>query len=153
MVAEGYGAAGVRVETDEEFEPALRAALASRRPTVLHLVVDRRWVSVDQLDDAPPDVVVVEGMEPDADIEVEPAAEAEPVADAEPVAGPEPEPEPEPEPDPEPDVAPSVDPEPLAEPAPEPEREPEPEPGSGEAPGDTAGLAGAGEAPEAPSEA
>ena len=54
MVAEGYGAIGVRVETDEEFEPALRAALASRRPTVLHLVVDRRWVSVDRLDEAEP---------------------------------------------------------------------------------------------------
>ena len=131
MVAEGYGAAGVRVETDEEFEPALRAALASRRPTVLHLVVDRRWVSVDQLDDAPPDSVVVEGFEPDADIEVEPAA------------------------DPEPDVAPSVEPEPPAALAPEPEPEPalEPEPGSGEALEDTADVPGTDEAPEAPSEA
>jgi hypothetical protein len=153
MVAEGYGAAGLRVETDEEFEPALRAALASRRPTVLHLVVDRRWVSVDQLDDAPPDVVVVEGMEPDADIVVDPGAEAEPVANAEPVADAEPAagPEPEPEPEPEPDVAPSVDPEPLAEPEPEPE--PEPPPGPGEAPADTADLPGTDEAPEAPSAA
>jgi acetolactate synthase-1/2/3 large subunit len=88
MVAEGYGAAGVRVETDEEFEPALRAALASRRPTVLHLVVDRRWVSVDQLDDAPPNGVIVVGPEP------EPLADAEPTAEREPEPAPEPESEP-----------------------------------------------------------
>jgi len=75
MVAEGYGAIGVRVESDDAFEPALRAALASRRPTVLHLVVDRRWVSVDRLDDAPPAVVdeAVPESEPD-----EPAGEPEP---------------------------------------------------------------------------
>jgi acetolactate synthase-1/2/3 large subunit len=145
MVAEGYGAAGVRVETDEEFEPALRAALASRRPTVLHLVVDRRWVSVDQLDDAPPDAVVVVGPEPDADIE------------AEPPAGSEPELERGLEPEPEPAVATSVEPEPQAELAPEPEPGPEPalelEPGTGEALGETADVPGTDEAPEAPSEA
>jgi acetolactate synthase-1/2/3 large subunit len=47
--AVAFGAAGVRVDDDEAFEPALRAALASRQPTVIHLVVDRRWVSVDRL--------------------------------------------------------------------------------------------------------
>jgi acetolactate synthase I/II/III large subunit len=47
-VARGLGADGVRVERDEEFEPALAAALASERPTVLHLVLDRGWVSVDE---------------------------------------------------------------------------------------------------------
>ena len=51
-VAEGFGALGARVEDDDAFEPALRAALAATRPTVLHLVVDRRWVSVDQIADA-----------------------------------------------------------------------------------------------------
>jgi acetolactate synthase-1/2/3 large subunit len=51
-VAEAFGATGVRVESDAAFEPALRAALSSRRPTVLHLVVDRRWVSVDRVDDS-----------------------------------------------------------------------------------------------------
>ncbi len=51
-VGEGYGAVGVRVERDDEFEPALRTALAASRPTVLHLVVDRRWVSVDRIGDA-----------------------------------------------------------------------------------------------------
>ncbi len=50
-VAEGLGAEGMLVERDEEFEPALRAALASRRTTVLHLVVDPRLVSVDRISD------------------------------------------------------------------------------------------------------
>ncbi len=53
-VAAGFGAAGFRVEDDEAFEPALRAALAARRPTVLHLVVDPRWVSVDRIEDERP---------------------------------------------------------------------------------------------------
>ena len=46
--ARACGARGVRVETDAGFEPALRTALAASGPTVIHLVLDRRWVSVDQ---------------------------------------------------------------------------------------------------------
>jgi acetolactate synthase-1/2/3 large subunit len=46
-VARGFGARGARVETDAEFAPALRQALVADRPTVLHLVVDRRWTGVD----------------------------------------------------------------------------------------------------------
>lgn len=46
-VAEGLGARGVRVERDEDFEPALRAALVASGPTVLHLPFDRAWTSVD----------------------------------------------------------------------------------------------------------
>jgi acetolactate synthase I/II/III large subunit len=46
-VARGLGARGVRVEDDVAFEPALRQALVSDRPTVIHLVVDRRWEGVD----------------------------------------------------------------------------------------------------------
>ncbi len=46
-VAEACGAHGVRVADDAAFEPALRAALAADRPTVLHLSLDPRWVSVD----------------------------------------------------------------------------------------------------------
>jgi len=125
MVAEGYGASGVRIETDEEFEPALRAALASRRPTVLHLVVDRRWISVDRLDDAaPPDVVAAEAEaepatvpEPDA----EPAAEMQQVIEAEPEAPAESEPEPEPGAEPEADTDPEPGTEPEADTEPEPE--------------------------------
>ena len=41
------GARGVRVEDDAAFEPALRQALVSDRPTLIHLVVDRRWEGVD----------------------------------------------------------------------------------------------------------
>jgi acetolactate synthase-1/2/3 large subunit len=50
-IARGFGARGVKVEKDAEFEPALRAALAADRATVLQLTLDKRWVSVDQ----PPD--------------------------------------------------------------------------------------------------
>ncbi len=41
------GARGVRVDDDAAFEPALRQALVSDRPTLIHLVVDRRWEGVD----------------------------------------------------------------------------------------------------------
>ncbi len=47
-VARAVGARGIRVETDEAFEPALRQALAADRTTVIQLTLDRRWVSVDQ---------------------------------------------------------------------------------------------------------
>ncbi len=45
--ARALGARGVRVEDDAGFEPALRQALVSDRPSLLHLVVDRRWEGVD----------------------------------------------------------------------------------------------------------
>jgi acetolactate synthase-1/2/3 large subunit len=45
-VARGLGARGVRVERDAEFEPALRQALAEERSTVIHLALDRAWLSV-----------------------------------------------------------------------------------------------------------
>jgi acetolactate synthase-1/2/3 large subunit len=45
--AKALGARGVRVEDDAGFEPALRQALVADRPTLLHLVVDRRWEGVD----------------------------------------------------------------------------------------------------------
>ena len=47
LVAQGLGASGVRVSTDAAFEPALRDALEASGPTVIHLALDRRWVSVD----------------------------------------------------------------------------------------------------------
>jgi acetolactate synthase-1/2/3 large subunit len=47
-VARACGARGVRVERDADFEPALRAALAADRSTVIQVALDRRWVSVDQ---------------------------------------------------------------------------------------------------------
>jgi acetolactate synthase-1/2/3 large subunit len=47
-IARACGARGVRVDSDEEFEPALRQALAGDRATVIQLALDRRWVSVDE---------------------------------------------------------------------------------------------------------
>ncbi len=47
-IARACGARGVKVESDAALEPALRQALAADRPTVLHLTLDRRWVSPDQ---------------------------------------------------------------------------------------------------------
>jgi acetolactate synthase-1/2/3 large subunit len=46
-VARGFGARGARIERDAAFGPALHQALAADKPTVLHLVVDRRWTGVD----------------------------------------------------------------------------------------------------------
>ena len=46
-IARAVGARGTRVETDAQLEPALRQAMAADRPTVLQLVLDRRWVSPD----------------------------------------------------------------------------------------------------------
>ncbi len=48
-VARACGALGLRVESDDAFEPALRAGLAAKGPAVLHLLLDRRWQSVDRL--------------------------------------------------------------------------------------------------------
>jgi len=47
-IARACGARGVKVEKDAEFEPALRAALAADRTTVIQLTLDKRWISVDQ---------------------------------------------------------------------------------------------------------
>lgn len=47
-IARACGARGVRVERDAEFEPALRAALAADRATVIQVTLDRAWVSIDQ---------------------------------------------------------------------------------------------------------
>jgi acetolactate synthase-1/2/3 large subunit len=45
--ARALGARGTRVEDDAAFEPALRQALVSDRPTLIHLVLDRRWEGPD----------------------------------------------------------------------------------------------------------
>ena len=47
-IARACGARGAKVDTDEGFEPALRQALASDRPSLIQLTLDRRWLSVDQ---------------------------------------------------------------------------------------------------------
>jgi acetolactate synthase-1/2/3 large subunit len=52
-VAEASGALGLRVDRDDSFEPALRLALGSDRPAVIHLEVDPRWVSPDDTPGSP----------------------------------------------------------------------------------------------------
>ena len=47
-VARACGALGLTVEDDAAFEPALAQALEARCPVVIHMHVDRRWVSVDE---------------------------------------------------------------------------------------------------------
>ena len=47
-IARACGARGVRVDTDAGFEPALRQAMVSDRPTVIQLALDRAWVSPDK---------------------------------------------------------------------------------------------------------
>jgi acetolactate synthase-1/2/3 large subunit len=47
-IGRAVGARGVHVERDDEFEPALRQALAEERSTVIQVALDRAWVSVDQ---------------------------------------------------------------------------------------------------------
>ena len=46
-IARACGARGVRVERDDDFEPALRAALVADRATVIQLALDRAWLSID----------------------------------------------------------------------------------------------------------
>jgi acetolactate synthase-1/2/3 large subunit len=48
-VAVGFGARGVHVSEDGEFEPALRDALDADRPTVIHVALDQRWISAGDL--------------------------------------------------------------------------------------------------------
>jgi acetolactate synthase-1/2/3 large subunit len=47
-VARACGARGIRVETDAAFEPALRQALATDGPTLIHLIVDPSWGTIEQ---------------------------------------------------------------------------------------------------------
>jgi acetolactate synthase-1/2/3 large subunit len=47
-IARACGAEGFRASDDQSFEPALRAALASHRPTVIHLDQDPRWITPDR---------------------------------------------------------------------------------------------------------
>jgi acetolactate synthase I/II/III large subunit len=46
--ARAFGAGGIQVSTNAEFEPALRQAIAADGPTVIQLALDKAWVSVDR---------------------------------------------------------------------------------------------------------
>ncbi len=47
-VARAMGAHGITVERDDQVPDAIRAALLADGPTVIHMTLDRAWVSVDQ---------------------------------------------------------------------------------------------------------
>ncbi len=47
-VARAHGALGFSVHTEAEFAPSLREAITSRQPSVIHVTVDRAWLSVDE---------------------------------------------------------------------------------------------------------
>jgi acetolactate synthase-1/2/3 large subunit len=47
-IGRALGARGVHVERDADVEPAIRQALVEERSTVIHLALDRAWVSVDR---------------------------------------------------------------------------------------------------------
>jgi acetolactate synthase-1/2/3 large subunit len=46
-VARAHGALGFTVNSESEFEPALREAITSRQASVIHVAVDRGWLSAD----------------------------------------------------------------------------------------------------------
>ncbi len=46
-IARACGARGISIDSDAAFEPALRAALNADLPTLLHLQLDRAWLSID----------------------------------------------------------------------------------------------------------
>jgi acetolactate synthase-1/2/3 large subunit len=48
VVAGAAGSRGFRITADGSFEPALRTALASDRPALLHLALDPSWVTPDR---------------------------------------------------------------------------------------------------------
>ncbi len=55
-IAEACGALGLSVNSDDEFEPALRQALEAGRPALLHLAMDAHWTTPDGIpssDEAP----------------------------------------------------------------------------------------------------
>jgi len=126
-VAEGFGALGARVERDDEFEAALRAALAASLPTVLHLLVDRRWVSVERTAEAEAVIDTEPELEPELEHELVRAPEAAPEPEAESDAPPESEAAPEPEAESDTTPEPEAAPEPEAEATPEGEAAADPE--------------------------
>ena len=46
--ARACGARGIRADTDAAFESALRQALGAEGPTLIHLIVDPSWGTIEQ---------------------------------------------------------------------------------------------------------
>jgi len=81
-VASACGAVGLSVTSDDELEPALRTAIEAGRPSLIHLLVDPRWTTVEA--GLAPEEIVVEAPpsaeEPEVDLG--PEAELRPENDA-----------------------------------------------------------------------
>jgi acetolactate synthase-1/2/3 large subunit len=69
-IAVACGARGVRIADDREFEAALTEALAADGPTVIHLDLDPRWVSVDRPATAVSEAAPSDSAEADSAAEV-----------------------------------------------------------------------------------
>ena len=64
-IAEACGALGLSVNSDAEFEPALRLAMEAGRPALLHLALDPRWTTpgaIPSSDEAPPLEAQLQGV-------------------------------------------------------------------------------------------
>ena len=70
-VAAAAGATGISVSSDDEFEPALRRAIETGRPALLHLALDPAWTIPDADRDA--STAETSSLEPAAEAEVEAA--------------------------------------------------------------------------------
>jgi acetolactate synthase-1/2/3 large subunit len=87
-IAQACGALGLTVRSDGEFEPALRQAMDAGRPALLHLELDPRWTTPDELPGAEPGEVAG-APEPEArsgewvEVEGELAGQASPAEDRE----------------------------------------------------------------------
>jgi acetolactate synthase-1/2/3 large subunit len=137
-IARACGALGLSVNSDDEFEPALRQAIEAGRPAVLHLALDPRWTvpdaspSSDEVASTAETDMESEGgpaLEDPAETQSAPSIETASEAPAE-AATEEP-----PADEPHVEQASAEDPAEVpaatdAEPEPEPEAEPEPEPPS-----------------------
>jgi acetolactate synthase-1/2/3 large subunit len=77
-IAEACGALGISVNSDAEFEPALRRALEAGRPSLLHLAMDPSWTTPDG-----PATVRRDVHQPNVEPEDAGPEVAEPVAEAE----------------------------------------------------------------------
>jgi acetolactate synthase-1/2/3 large subunit len=81
-IAEACGAVGFHVARDGDFEEVLAGALKAKRPAVVHLELDRRWLSIDRRADEPGPAVA---EQPQAAIAEQPRSDVveqpEPVVD------------------------------------------------------------------------
>ena len=75
-VGSAAGVVGLSVASDDEFEPALREAIESGRPAVLHLALDPAWTIPDRLPYEPAPAVERAETEASAVVQADTAVEA-----------------------------------------------------------------------------